>query len=110
MRVRFSPAAFMPRSRKTSTQPKKKVKKFVDKPKPVYPDFIQKFIDDVESKTPFKVRIDQYNSDGLHDVSVLQKRGKVYHCIWAVGMVNKQEYLNMFWVSDLYKNWKTSNV
>lgn len=100
----------MPRIRKTSTQPNKKVKKFVDKPKPVYPDFIQKFIDNVESQTPFKVRVDQYNSDGLHNVSILQKQGKVHHCVWAVNFVDKQEYLNVFWTSDFYKNWKSNNI
>jgi len=103
MRVRFSPAAFMPRPRKTSTQPKRKVKKFVDKPKPVYPEYLQNFINEVETKTSFKVKVDQCSGEKFYDVGILRKEKRVYRCIWMVGSVDKLEYLNQFWKSEAYK-------
>ena len=106
MRVRFSPAAFMPRPKKTSSQPKKRIKKFVDKPKPVYPEFLQKFIKDIETKTPFKVKIDQYMEGSSYHVGVLAKIGRTYRCIWMVGFANTLEQLNFFWNSEAYHLYK----
>lgn len=96
----------MPRPRKTSTQPKKRTKKFVDKPKPVYPDFIQKFIDDVESKTNFKVKVDQYMEGSAYHVGVLVKKGPRHCCIWMVGFATSSEQLNFFWTSEAYHLYK----
>ncbi len=100
----------MPKFRKTSTQPKRKPKKHNPVVEKVYPDFIQKFINDVESQTPFKIRIDQCGTENLYNVSVLEKRKKVYHCVWYVGFVDNQNYLNMFWTSEFYKNWKLNGI
>jgi len=100
----------MPRIRKTSTQPKKKVKKFVDKPKPVYPDYIQSFIDEVESKTTLKVKIDQTTTSTSYDVGVLRREKKVYRCIWMVGCVTGPEFLKMFWNSEAYKLYKNKTT
>jgi hypothetical protein len=94
----------MPRPRKTSTQPKRKVKKFVDKPKPVYPEYIQSFIEKVESSTPLKVKVDQYTVGSFYNVGVLKKQGKIYRCIWMVGHVDKVDYLNEFWKSESFKS------
>jgi hypothetical protein len=51
----------MPRIRKTSTQPKRKPKQSPVIVRPVYPEYIENFIKEVESKTHFKVKIDQYS-------------------------------------------------
>jgi hypothetical protein len=100
----------MPRIRKTSTQPKRKVKKFVDKPKPTYPEFIQHFISEIESKTPFTVKVDQYAKDAAYHVGVLQKQGKIYRCIWMVSYTTSSEELGVFWTSECYKNWRQSSI
>ena len=99
MRVRFSPAAFMPRIRKTSTQPKRKPKVPVKIVKPVYPDYIESFIQEVESKTPFTVKVDQYSEGASYHIGVNQKQGKIYRCIWMVGFVTDPEHLKPFWSS-----------
>lgn len=104
MRVRFSPAAFMPRFRKTSTQPKRKLKKPVKIAKPVYPEYIQKFIQEVESKTPFKVKIDQYEEGAAYHVGVNQIVGRVQRCIWMVGFATGLEHLQPFWSSLAMKD------
>jgi hypothetical protein len=89
----------MPRIRKTSTQPKRKVKPAPPIVRPVYPEYIENFIKEVESKTPFKVKIDQYSEGASYHIGVNQKIGKVYRCVWMVGFVMNSEHLNSFWSS-----------
>ena len=104
MRVRFSPAAFMPRSRKTSSQPKRKPKKPIKIVKPVYPEFIQNFIQEVESKTSFKVKVDQYEEYSAYHLGVNEIIGKVQRCIWMVDFATSAEHLQPFWSSSAMKN------
>ena len=99
MRVRFSPAAFMPRPRKTSTQPKRKPKKPIKIEKPVYPEYIETFIQEVESKTPFKVKVDQYTKDKAYHIGVNKVLGKIQRCVWMVGFATGPEHLQPFWTS-----------
>ena len=99
MRVRFSPAAFMPRIRKTSTQPKRKAKPAPPIIRPVYPEYVENFIKEVESKTPFKVKVDQYSEGASYHIGVNQKIGKVYRCVWMVGFATEAEHLKPFWSS-----------
>ena len=94
----------MPRPKKTSSQPKRKPKKPIVKPKPVYPEFVQNFINLVESTTTLKVRVDQYSVDSGYHVGVLKKEGTKSRCIWMVGYVDKPEYLNQFWSSTAFKS------
>jgi hypothetical protein len=106
MRVRFSLAAFMPRPKKTSTQPKRKVKKFVDKPKPVYPEFIQSFINKVQENSNFLVKVDQYAEGNSYHVAVNIKNGSRQRTIWMVGFATSSLELNVFWNSEAYKVYK----
>lgn len=99
MRVRFSPAAFMPRIKKTSSQPKRKPKPPIKIVKPVYPEYIESFIKEVESKTPFTVKVDQYSEGASYHVGVNEKIGKVYRCVWMVGFAMGPEHLQPFWNS-----------
>jgi hypothetical protein len=94
----------MPRFRKTSTQPKRKPKKSVKIVKPVYPEYIEKFIQEVESKTPFKVKIDQYEEGAAYHVGVNQIIGRVQRCIWMVGFATGSEHLQSFWSSLAMKD------
>ena len=110
MRVRFSPAAFMPRTRKTSTQPKRKPQKPVKIVKPVYPQFIEDFIKEVESKTSLKVKVDRYMKENSYNVGVNMKVGKVSRCIWMVGVATGSEHLQPFWVSAAMKSWNDKSV
>lgn len=96
----------MPRIKKTSSQPKRKPKAPVVIQRPTYPEYLENFIKDVESKTPFKVKIDQYAEGNSYHVGVNQKNGKVYRCIWMVGFVNGPELLENFWNSLAVKNLK----
>lgn len=89
----------MPRIRKTSTQPKRKPKKHVKIEKPVYPEYIETFIKEVESKTPFTVKVDQYMKDKAYHIGVNKKIGSVSRCVWMVGFVTEQEHLQTFWTS-----------
>lgn len=86
----------------------KSKKKITNKQKPqikkTYPEYIQNFINKVESETPFKVHIDQYNGDCQYHVGVIKKTQRTNHCIWMVGYVDKPEYLNQFWSSAAYKS------
>jgi hypothetical protein len=100
----------MPRSRKTSTQPKKKTKQAKPKPRPVYPDFIQNFIDSVETQTSLKVRVDQYTGSTGYHVGVLKMEKNKGRCIWMVGFTTKPEELRMFWDSMAYKSWKEQSA
>ena len=96
----------MPKPKKTSSQPKKRIKKFVDKPKPVYPEFLQKFINDVQSQTQFKVKIDQYGEGAAYHVGILVKNGSRHNCIWMVNYSTNIEQLNCFWNSEAYQLYK----
>jgi hypothetical protein len=96
----------MPRSRKTSTQPKRKQKTIPKKPEIIYPEFIENFKKEVVSKTPFTVKVDQYSDNSTYHIGVLQKQGNVHRCIWMVNFASESSHLNMFWVSEVYKNWK----
>ncbi len=89
----------MPRIRKTSTQPKRKAKPAPVIARPVYPDYIENFIKEVESKTPFKVKIDQYSEGASYHIGINQKIGKIYRCVWMVSFVTDQEHLEPFWSS-----------
>ena len=104
MRVRFSPAAFMPRSRKTSTQPKRKAKPAPKIIRPAYPEYIETFIRDVESKTHFTVKVDQYSEGSSYHIGVNEKIGKRNHCIWMVGYATGTEHLQPFWTSMAIQN------
>jgi hypothetical protein len=91
----------MPRIKKTSSQPKRKPKKIFVIPKKVYPEFIENFIKEVESKTPFKVKIDEYNEGGGYQVGILKKmQSSVHHCIWSASYAKTSEELNRFWLVD----------
>lgn len=94
----------MPRPRKTSTQPKRKPKKPVKIVKPEYPDYIEEFIKEVESKTPFKVKVDQYMKENSYHIGVNEVLGKVQRCIWMVGFVIEPEQLRPFWTSKALQN------
>lgn len=89
----------MTKFRKTSTQPKRKAKAPVKIVKPVYPEYIQKFVSEVEAKTPFNVKVDQYGGTGYYHIGVNQKVGKRNHCIWMVGYCTGTEHLQPFWGS-----------
>ena len=94
----------MPRIRKTSTQPKRKPKVPVKIVKPVYPEYIENFIQEVESKTPFTVKVDQYSEGASYHIGVNQKQGKVHRCIWMVSFVTGPEHLSPFWLSTPIKS------
>ena len=100
----------MPRIRKTSTQPKRKPKKPIVIEKPVYPEYIENFIKEVESKTNFKVKIDQYEKGNSYHVGVNEKYGKVYRCVWMVGFVMGPEHLSPFWSSLAMKNTNVKTI
>ena len=100
----------MPRIRKTSTQPKRKPKKFVNIPKPVYPEYIQNFIQEIESKTHFVVKVDQYSQDASYHIGVNEKIGKIYRCIWMVSFVTNSDHLKPFWESLAMKDVKIKTV
>jgi hypothetical protein len=89
----------MTRYRKKSTQPKRKPKKPVKIVKPVYPEYIEKFIQEVESKTPFKVKVDQYEEGAAYHIGVNQIVGRVQRCVWMVGFATGPEHLQPFWTS-----------
>lgn len=89
----------MPRFRKTSTQPKRKLKQVPVIVRPTYPEYIENFINDVESKTNFKVKIDQYSEGASHHIGVNKKMGKVYRCIWMVNFATGPADLKPFWTS-----------
>ena len=89
----------MPRFRKTSTQPKRKPKPLLKIEKPVYPEYIENFILEVESKTPFKVKIDQFGGSGYFHIGINEKHGKHYHCVWMVDYCTGIDQLKPFWSS-----------
>lgn len=110
MRVRFSPAAFMPKPRKTSTQPKRKPKKPEPVVEKVYPEYIEKFKKELKEKTPFTLKVDQYSKDAAYHIGVLAKQGRTHRCIWMVGFATGPEYTNQFWTSQAYKEWTQNHT
>ena len=105
MRVRFPPAAFMPRIKKTSTQPKRKPKPVVIIPEPIYPEYIKNFIKEIKEKTNFTLKIDQYSGGASYHIGVNTKIGKVGRCIWMVSFANGSEDLKSFWTSEAFKSY-----
>ncbi len=103
MRVRFSPAAFMPRIRKTSNQPKRKSKKFEPIVEKIYPEFIENFKKELKEKTSLTIKADQYSEGSAYHVGVLKKQGATHRCIWMVGFATEPEHLVGFWTSQAYK-------
>lgn len=97
----------MPRHRKTSTQPKRKYnKKPVVIPSKIYPEYVQTFITEVETKTVYKVVVSQYNENAGYHVGVCKPVGHGrYHCIWMVNYAKTKEELDKFWtVKDSLNN------
>jgi hypothetical protein len=91
----------MPRIRKTSTQPKRKPKKVIIIPKKIYPEFVENFIKEVESKTPFKVIVDEFNEGSGYQIGVLKKiPSGIHHCIWMASYAKTPEELAKFWLVD----------
>jgi acyl-CoA thioesterase len=75
-------------------------------PKKIYPEYVQNFIDEVESKTPYKVSVAQYNEGSGYHVGVCKAipHGR-YHCIWMVSYAKIKEELDQFWsVKDSLNN------
>lgn len=97
----------MPRIRKTSLQPKRKLKKAVIVPEKIYPPFIEDFRKELSVKTPFTIKVDQFYGKDSYHIGVLQMQGKTHRCIWMVDGAVGPEHLEMFWKSETYKNWST---
>lgn len=95
----------MPRIRKTSLQPKRKLKKAVIVPEKIYPQFIEDFRKELSSKTPFFLKIDEYGGKDSYQIGILQKIGGANRCIWMVDDARCAEHLSMFWKSETYKKW-----
>ena len=89
----------MPRIRKTSTQPKRKSKPAPKIIRPTYPEYIESFIKEVESKTHFTVKVDQYSEGASYHIGVNEKIGRVQRCVWMVGFATGPEHLAQFWSS-----------
>jgi hypothetical protein len=87
----------MPRIKKTSSQPKRKPKKVIAIPKKVYPEYVQSFIDEILSKTPYRVVAAQYSIDSGYSIGVIKQNGKVWHCIWSATYAKTKEELDRFW-------------
>lgn len=100
----------MPRIRKTSTQPKRKVKKIIKIERPIYPEYIENFIKEVENKTLCTVKVDQYADKNSYHVGVLTKEGRRYRCIWMVSFATESVHLASFWNSESYKNYIKNNT
>lgn len=94
----------MPRSKKTSSQPKKKTPKTVKVVEKIYPEFIEKFKKEIKEKTPFTVKVDQYGGNNSYHVGVLRQNGQRKHCIWMVGYATGPEFLKPFWTSIAFKS------
>ena len=91
----------MAKTRKTSKYGKRKVKPLPPVVKPVYPEYIQNFINKVESTTAYIVKIDQYNGTNSYHVGVLKKLDKIHRCIWMASFVDNSEALDRFWSAKL---------
>lgn len=87
----------MAKIRKTSKYGKRKTKPLPPIVKPVYPEYIQNFINKVESTTPYVVKVDQYSGTNSYHVGVLKKLDKVHRCIWMASFVDNLEALDKFW-------------
>lgn len=93
----------MPRIKKTSSQPKRKLKKPVKIVKPVYPEYLQNFINRIETETIYTVKVDQYTETNSYHIGVNKKIGNVHRCIWAANFVDTIEQLENFWISEAFK-------
>ena len=89
----------MPRIKKTASQPKRKPRTPVKIVRPVYPDFIENFIKEVETKTPFTVKVDQYSEKNMYNVGVNKKEGKSQRCVWYANYAIDSSSLTHFWTS-----------
>lgn len=87
----------MAKIRKTSKYGKRKIKPLPPVVKPVYPEYIQNFINKVESTTPYVVKVDQYTETNSYHVGVLKKLDKVHRCIWMASFVDNSDVLDRFW-------------
>ena len=87
----------MAKIRKTSKYGKRKIKPLPPVVKPVYPEYIQNFINKVESTTPYVVKVDQYTETNSYHVEVLKKIDRVHRCIWMASFVDNLEALDKFW-------------
>jgi len=87
----------MAKIRKTSKYGKRKIKPLPPVVKPVYPEYIQNFINKVESTTPYVVKVDQYTETNSYHVGVLKKIDRVHRCIWMASFVDNLEALDKFW-------------
>ena len=94
----------MAKIRKTSKYGKRKSKPLPPVAKPVYPEYIQNFINKVESTTPYIVKVDQYSGTNSYHIGVLKKIDKVHLCIWMASFVNEPKCLEVFWTSESFKN------
>jgi succinate dehydrogenase/fumarate reductase-like Fe-S protein len=94
----------MAKIRKTSKYGKRKIKPLPPVVKPVYPEYIQNFIDKVESTTPYVVKVDQYTETNSYHVGVLKKIDKVHRCVWMASFVDEPKWLEVFWTSESFKN------
>ena len=93
----------MPRIKKTSSQPKRKIKKPIKIVKPIYPDYLQNFINRIETETVYNVKVDQYTETNCYHIGVNKKIKNVYRCIWAANFVDMPEQLEKFWTSEAFK-------
>ena len=100
----------MPRHRKTSTQPKRKSKKFEPNVEKIYPEFIENFKKQLSEKTSFILKVDQYSKDSAYHIGVLVKQGRTHRCIWMVGFATCPEHVIPFWTSQAYKEWTQNNT
>jgi len=94
----------MPRPKKTSSQPKRKIKKSAKVIEKIYPEFIENFKKEIKEKTPFTLKIDQYGGENCYHVGVLKENGPRKHCIWMVGFATGPEFLKPFWTSMAFKS------
>ena len=93
----------MPRIKKTSSQPKRKPRKPIIIVKPVYPDYLQNFINRIEKETVYTVKVDQYTETNSYHIGINKKIGNVHRCIWAANFVDVPEQLENFWISEAFK-------
>ncbi len=98
----------MAKYRKTSITPKKKPKPLPIPPKPVYPEYINSFIKDVEDRTKLTVRVCQYVEGSSYSVTVLRKLKHVHRSIWTKNLVTTPEQLVIFWDSEAFKELSVS--
>jgi hypothetical protein len=94
----------MAKTRKTSKYAKRKIKPLPPIVKPVYPEYIQNFIDKVESSLPYTVKVDQYTGSTSYQIGILKKIGNVHRCIWMSNFVDDPKWLELFWTSESFKN------